>query len=72
MQNNKKVVNFNIWEGIYSNFEMAEKYKKNDGFSSIRYVTQARQAAIESFIKIKEKKEFRFFISKDLLTLQQP
>ena len=30
LQNNKKIVNFNIWEGIYSNFEMAEKYKKDD------------------------------------------
>ena len=51
----KKNSDFHIWEGVYSNFEMAEKDKKEDGFSSIRYVAQARQVATESIVKIKEK-----------------
>jgi putative methyltransferase (TIGR04325 family) len=57
----QKVNQFNIWEGIYSSFEMAEKDKKEEGFSSSRYVAQAKLAATESLVKIKKKERIPLF-----------
>ena len=57
MKSNK----FNIWEGIFTNFELAEKQKIEEGFSSNRYIIQARRVATESLIAISENKRIPLF-----------
>ena len=57
----KSSIEFNIWEGIFPNFELAEKEKIEEGFSSARYITQARKVAAESFIAISEDRRIPLF-----------
>ena len=52
---------FNIWEGVFPSFELAEKEKVEEGFSSIRYITQARKVATESFIALSENRRIPLF-----------
>ena len=52
---------FNIWEGIFSNFELAEKEKIENGFSGCRYITQARKVANESLLAISENRRIPLF-----------
>ena len=57
----QKPIEFNIWEGIFPNFESAEEVKLEDGFSSQRYITQARKVATESLLAISEKRKIPLF-----------
>ncbi len=50
---------FNIWEGIYPDFESAQKEGK--GFSAKRYIVQAKKAATESLLAISEKMKIPLF-----------
>ena len=43
-----KLKNFYIWDGVYSNFEEAEKLALGKGFGGRTYLKSAKQAARES------------------------
>lgn len=59
--NEKPATEFHIWEGIFPNFELAEREKVEDGFSSHRYITQANTVAIESLTALSENRSIPFF-----------
>jgi len=52
---------FQIWEGIFLTFDLAEQKKVEMGFSSNRYISKAKIAASESFIAIAENKGIPLF-----------
>ena len=52
---------FQIWEGIFLTFDLAEQKKVEMGFSSNRYISQAKIAASESFVAIAENKRIPLF-----------
>jgi hypothetical protein len=52
---------FKIWEGIFPNFELAQKLAVHDGFSSERYIAQARKVATESLLAISESRNIPLF-----------
>jgi putative methyltransferase (TIGR04325 family) len=56
-----KSTKFNIWEDVFLNYEMAEKEKKENGFSSSRYITQSIKIATKSLIALSEKRRIPLF-----------
>jgi putative methyltransferase (TIGR04325 family) len=52
---------FNIWEGIYTSYDMAAKHAVNGGFSSDRYVDSARRAAKECLDALLQKSRLPLF-----------
>jgi len=58
---NMESTEFNIWEGIFSNFELAEKEKIEGGFSSDRYIKQAKKVAGESLTALLENRRIPLF-----------
>ena len=54
-------MNFQIWENIYPDFDVANKHKEGLGFSGKKYLERSLFAATESLNALKTKKEIPFF-----------
>jgi putative methyltransferase (TIGR04325 family) len=61
VEKKNKVPAFNIWEGVYTSYEMAAEHAVNGGFSSRRYVDSARRAAKECLDAFLQKRRLPLF-----------